>query len=519
MRTAAAPSARTIALIYCGLALAALYPLLLVEIPPLVDYPNHLARFHVLARIGESAALQTFYEVRWGLVPNLALDAVAPALLQLLGPYEAGRVIVAVSLLLAVGGVASIQYAVFGRVGLWPTVSFFFVFNIVLAWGFLNCLITMALAFYAIAAWIGLRERSVWLRLPLFAAIAIVLFFGHLLACAAYGVFVAGYEAERAWRARGAFWRTLLREGAIAASQFAIPFVLWMLAPTGQGETQTTYGDWQDKVVALFSPVLFFDTWLERLTIVALGAALIRGLFRKYIVLAPGFAFPLVALAVAAVLMPSKLLNVAKFDLRLPLLILLLLVGVSRLRLPSPRLIAAAASVGLVLFAGRIVAISQSWQELDRQFAEFRAAALRIEPGARILPVQDRPDGKRVPREPFFWHLATLATVDRDAFSPTFFADPAKQPVRVRPEWTALHSPDVEPITVEQFADAVDPDVSARLAAMKFPYNYQAYWAYWPQRFDYVVLMHFGRPIANPAPRHLQRLVAGSYFDLYRVVR
>jgi hypothetical protein len=519
MRTAAAPSARTTALVYCGLALAALYPLLLVEIPPLADYANHLARFHVLSRIDESATLQSYFEVRWGLVPNLALDAVAPALMKFLSPYEAGRVLVALSLLLGVGGTAAVQYAVYGRVGLWPTASFLFVFNIVLAWGFLNCLITMELALYAIAAWIGLRGRGPWLRLPLFAAVAVTLFFGHILACAAYSVFVAAYEAERLYRDRGVSWRRFVADSVVTGGQFAIPFVLWLLAPTGQGETQNVFGDFKDKVIALFSPVFFLDTWLERATVIAVGVGLIRGLFRRHIAIAPGFAWPLIALTIVAAVMPSKLLNVAKFDLRLPLLVLLLLVGVSQLRLPNLRWAAALASVGLALFAGRVAEIAAGWQEFDRQFAEFRAAALSIEPGSRVLSVQHREGGKRTPREPFFWHLANFATVDRDAFSPTFFADPAKQPVRVRPEWTALHSPDVEPISVEMLADAADRGFSARLAAKKYPYGYRAYWASWTERFDYVVLMHFGRALPNPVPSRLERIVAGSYFDLYRVVR
>jgi hypothetical protein len=217
--------------------------------------------------------------------------------------------------------------------------------------------------------------------------------------------------------------------------------------------------------------------------------------------------------------MPSMLLSVAKVDFRLPLLVLLLLLGVSRLRLPSPRIAAILAALGLALFGSRVASVTDSWLAFDRSFAEFRAAAAQLERGARVLSVQYRPGGEQQPNERFYWHLAALAIIDRDAFSPTFFADPAKHPVRVRPSVEQLHSPDVEPITIEALAAGADRGVSAELVARKYSLGYRAYWAFWPERFDIVVVMHFGRPVGNPVPRHLSRIAAGSYFDLYRVVR
>lgn len=50
----------------------ALWPLMLVEIPPLTDTPNHLARMHVLATIDGDPDLQTNYQVDWAIVPKRA---------------------------------------------------------------------------------------------------------------------------------------------------------------------------------------------------------------------------------------------------------------------------------------------------------------------------------------------------------------------------------------------------------------------------------------------------------------
>ena len=58
------------------LALAAV-PIFSTVLPPLADYPNHLARFYLLAQGGND-----YYAVRWAPLPNLAGDVIVPALAQ-----------------------------------------------------------------------------------------------------------------------------------------------------------------------------------------------------------------------------------------------------------------------------------------------------------------------------------------------------------------------------------------------------------------------------------------------------
>src|ERR1700757_4681372 len=50
-------------------------PLFSTVLPPLFDYPNHLARMHLLAEGGNA-----FYAVHWAPLPNLAQDLIVPPL-------------------------------------------------------------------------------------------------------------------------------------------------------------------------------------------------------------------------------------------------------------------------------------------------------------------------------------------------------------------------------------------------------------------------------------------------------
>ncbi len=55
--------------------LASAAPLLATDIPPLLDYHNHLARQYILHRLPDSPVLHQFYSVAWPATPYLAFDA------------------------------------------------------------------------------------------------------------------------------------------------------------------------------------------------------------------------------------------------------------------------------------------------------------------------------------------------------------------------------------------------------------------------------------------------------------
>ncbi len=61
--------------LFAILFVLAAFPVSLIKILPLVDYPNHLARMYLLANLPSSPTLQAFYAIHWRPVPNLAMDA------------------------------------------------------------------------------------------------------------------------------------------------------------------------------------------------------------------------------------------------------------------------------------------------------------------------------------------------------------------------------------------------------------------------------------------------------------
>src|SRR6185369_11057044 len=102
-------------------ALAAIaMPIVAVERLPLHDYPNHLARMHLIARWADLPALHRFYDRTGFLVPNIAMDVIVLALARLMPVGVAARLFTFGSLALCFTGTVALAYTVQRRHTLWP---------------------------------------------------------------------------------------------------------------------------------------------------------------------------------------------------------------------------------------------------------------------------------------------------------------------------------------------------------------------------------------------------------------
>jgi hypothetical protein len=158
------------------LALLACLPVLLCETLPLIDYPNHLARMHILSALPSSAQLQNYYAIVWQPLPNLAMDLTVPVLARWLPLAWAGKAFVAAIICLMSGGAAFLHRVLFGMWSAWPLLAFLFVYDHALLWGFVNYLFGIGVSLFALGAWIALRFRP-RLRFAAGAIFALVLFF------------------------------------------------------------------------------------------------------------------------------------------------------------------------------------------------------------------------------------------------------------------------------------------------------------------------------------------------------
>jgi hypothetical protein len=132
-------------------------PLLVVRRPPLLDYPNHLARTYVLAHL-DAPAFRGAYAAEWAPYPNLAMDAVVVPLQRLVGAETAARVFLVATALLFLFGADRLGRALHGRPAPSAPLAAYFFFNAMFLYGFLNFVFGVGLFFVAYAAWLDDRR-------------------------------------------------------------------------------------------------------------------------------------------------------------------------------------------------------------------------------------------------------------------------------------------------------------------------------------------------------------------------
>jgi hypothetical protein len=199
-------------------------PLLAAQVPPLTDYPNHLARCYVLAFADSDPVLPRMFSTHWQIIPNIAIDLILPPLMHVFSPFTAGRIALSLCLFVPVSGAVALSYAYFRRRSLWQLAPGFAAFNALFLMGFMNFEIATGIAMWGAAAWIRYREQSPWGAIAGGMIVAPLVFFFHLMGFFFYALLVGCYEFF-AILDGGVRERSGLINAVKRASLAAIPFL------------------------------------------------------------------------------------------------------------------------------------------------------------------------------------------------------------------------------------------------------------------------------------------------------
>jgi hypothetical protein len=447
-------------MLWAGLLVAAmgltLFPLLLVDVPPLLDHPNHVARSHVIATIGNDLDLARYYAVDWKLVANLGSDAVMAALMPFMSAEAAGNVLVGVILLTTLAGILVLHRVLFGRLGWWPLAGFLLLYHGALTAGFTSFSLGLGLMLLALAQWIAFRESSVTVRLIGGVAACMILYVTHLMALGFFGILIGGYELARILaRPRGRrFDGTVWTDLAVLCLPFVPPLILFLRIQLGdttvpEGRLMGAWTLWP-RFRGVLMPVLNYNLYLDAFTLLVLGGMIAAlAWFRRLRVavpMLPGMAI----ISVLFVILPGTMLDTGFTVERFPIVVAL--VGVAAIRPEFPRswIAPAVAAVLGVLFVARMTVLAQVWDRHQDYLTEFRAAVQPMERGSRMLAADPLGNDMAVFRReaprgssghlslvtvPALVWVPTLAVVERSVFSPMLFSHPQKQVLSVRPEF------------------------------------------------------------------------------------
>ena len=515
--------------LFYGLALLlALVPIFVTTLPPLVDLPNHLARIYILNHLDTDPALQKYYGVHWHLLGFQSLDILLPPLARWFGLFAAARIYIAISLILVLGGSMALHRALFGRIGLFPLASTLFLYNLLLAWGFVSYLFSVGVALLMLAGWFGSEGRSRLLRVSVFSVATLLLLVCHFFTFAAYAVLIGTYELSRIWHDPRRDLRRGLAQLVEGGLPFVLPCILVVAAYVPQTVSFTKYGSFPDVARAVVSPTVMYMTWPDLVVTYAVVFGLWFCWRRRLLRLSKRMRWPLLAMAVTGAFMPIWLFSVWGASYRIPSLIAFLAVSTIDLQFKNRRQIALFVSIVLGLLLLRVTTTIQVWHDYQANFLEFLAATAKIDAGSRVLalPVPDNDGTWPAPQIYPYSQLATLAVVERDVLSPTLFkfatplAIPQLKRGLVDNLRDAKHPLDWRP-TDPRFAAATpatirEVETVGESSLLRGSYFSPVDWSRWPEDYDYLIVFAFSRK-ENPVPALLTPVAEGSFFTIYRI--
>jgi hypothetical protein len=427
-------------LVFCLVLFA---PLTLADVPPLLDYPNHLARLFVLAFIADDPVLARFYQPHWEVIPNLGLDLIVPPLLRLFPVHVVGRVVIAVVVLLPVFGTIAYHRALTGRLSYLPLASTLFAYNGLVLRGFLNFEASLGLALLLAAAWVAWRERRSALTIMTGVAGAVALFFCHLIGLVLFAILIGAHELMVLRTSQVTFgW--LARRFAGVLVVFLAPVALYLVSDLSGMEAATEFRSVIGKAHAALMPVINYSWPLDLATAVLCVCVPVFCLVRRWCVARFQAPLAIIVLLVLFVGLPAGFKGTYDLDSRF--IVMAAFVFPAAL-IPIAMPLRAARVMGvlfLILFGARTAVLMTAWQGLAADLAAFRTVVASVQPGDAVMLVRlqriDKPniwtsiatEGRLSDLYVNDTHLPALLLIEHRAWWPFLFDNASQQPIRTR---------------------------------------------------------------------------------------
>jgi hypothetical protein len=502
--------------------IAAAIPFLIVNMPPVMDVPNHLTRIWLLAGGIDSAPLSEMYEARWGqAATNIFIDLVGVGLARVLPIEAVGKLLLLAMFLGPPLAALRLHKKLFGETGWWALAGVMIVWSTTAVTGLISFQIALTAALI-FATVLPSPRRLWWIALG-----ASVLLFIHPFGAVFFLALLAGLEIGPRLPARAAL-KPLARRIALLGVICLVPVVLLMLfaphPPSSHG-THQEFMHWQPWDVTLspttiglvlLSPILAYKASLDVLLVLPLLAVIAWAAYRKTLAVHAGLLLVAGFLEIISPFLPMNIGDGGALVIRTPEMAALMALAALQPCFTSRRDTAVLASVLALTALVRIGSIGWIWQMRDADFAQMKEAANGIPSGASVLLLQQHwsetgptPLGRLVAGFPSGRcaserHYASLIVMWRKAFIPSLFTVPGQQPLAVKPAYRdrAVYSTGIPFIG----------DMNTRSRRQFDPYLEN-----WPQKFDYVLLLNADLG-STPLPE--ARVIADHGFArLYKVPR
>ena len=414
-----------------AILIIAIVPLLWPAIPPLTDLPEHMGRYRIQLSDPASLLRTRYFSFEWGFIANLGVDLLIVPMAALFGLELGVKLIVIGIIALTVSGMLWVAREAHGRV---PPTALFAVplaYSFPFLWGFLNFLLSMALALNAFALWLRLGRQERWrLRHALFVVIGLVLTTAHIFGWAVLCLLTYGAEVVRA-RSNG---RTLIQSlwfGGLACLSLAPPILLLVLWRSGDANGENIgWFLWRAKYVYLISVLRNHWMRFDLNSVYLLWGLIALGVVHLWLRMNRMLFAAALLLSLAYVLLPRILLGSAYADMRLAPYVMIMAVVALVPKSPARWLAGSLAVAATALLVARIGILTVDFARQDAANARQLEALNHVPRGSRVfvqVTLQCLGHWETTRMD----HLGAMAIVRRDAFANGQWTDPGAQLVRI----------------------------------------------------------------------------------------
>lgn len=500
--------------VFLALIAASVLPVVLVRYPLSADYLNHLARLHILGS-SPGAPVRQFYEIHWGLIPNLGVDL----LWAILHPFASPETVMKGALIgaiVALGlSVWFLHRSLFERTQPTLLLCAFCLLSLPITAGLINFALGLPLTFLALGCWIRLGGEPSGKSLVLLNVLSVIAYFTHIAALGALGLTISAYHCLQ----QPINARAVLRRAAQLSPGFLAPAALIIVHAIADRHGGTTDSGVHIVFAAtkLFTLLAAFFTGSTKADVAILCATgviviLCRGPS------APRLPAVLLLWVVVIAAVPSSINDAVYVDARLAVVPVMLYLSSLAFRpalLSGPIL----ALLTMSLAIGRVALLVPSLELHDAHVRSFRAIDDRVPRGARVLVAAVTRSGCGADHT---WslleeHLPSLLAIDRDAFVTTVFAGAGMQPVLWKANMRGTARTDVIAPWLATLEGLVSAAGRAQLAQQS-PDVFQSVESFqgWLEHYDYLAVRDC-LPEQTPTP-YLSLIARSDTYGLYRIV-
>ena len=418
--------------LFVALLLLQLCPIWFAAYPAMHDYPNHLARAHILHEYNDTASYQATYNRDGRLIPNLSMDLIVTALMNHASVETSSKIFLSLVVLVFNFGLYYLGITVNGRPHWNVLPGTFFMYNFAFSYGFVNYMFGIGMFFLTLALWLKFRERWTMSRILFVSSFTILSYVSHLSSFIFFTLSITCLTVVQLIKTKSL--RTRQAVGMLPAVIPTLAYLSYSLEIEQKAPLLWWHPLLLKKFTGLVYPFLSYNLFVDLLlgtVFVSLMLFLWREkqchILSKELVLLSGVFVILYAFAPMSGAQSSYVDR--RFLLPVPLFALL---GV---RINILRPLGRTVMAGLIVLSlVRIGEVWHYWNRIGQGVQEQVHMLDRLPDGARLYPmvVHDQSSPQDWLWDMHFFFSAHYATIYRHAFVPTIYAWKEAHPLNLR---------------------------------------------------------------------------------------